>query len=77
MDTYFKQENEDELCVKLPGVPEEMWADGVDPKESWKKWKLGFTCQYSGNKLVPFFRRALLTGSRVFKRINTMQVSNL
>ncbi len=40
MDTYFKQENEDELCVKLPGVPEEMWADGVDPKESWKKWKL-------------------------------------
>ena len=38
MDTYFKQENEDELCVKLPGVPEEMWADGVDPKESWKKW---------------------------------------
>lgn len=37
---YEKLCNQDEILVKLPGLQKEMWADDVDPKQEWKKWKL-------------------------------------
>lgn len=38
---YYKKLSEEyEGAVELPDIAEEMWADGVDPEEEWKKWKL-------------------------------------
>lgn len=37
---YEKLCNQDESFVKMPHVPEEMWADDVATNEEWKKWKL-------------------------------------
>lgn len=37
---YEKLLADDPILVQRPGVPKEMWADGVNPKEEWKQWKL-------------------------------------
>lgn len=40
-ETYYKKLlAEYDGAVTLPDVPEEMWADGADPKAEWKRWKL-------------------------------------
>lgn len=37
---YEKLWTENPICVTLPDVPEEMWAENADPNEEWKQWKL-------------------------------------